>query len=43
VPVNDASGYYLLKPTVAAYLAHLERVGTIEHITENRGAFWRAR
>ena len=42
VPVNDASGYYLLKPTVAAYLAHLERAGTIEHVIENRGAFWRA-
>ncbi|MGC4106101.1 MAG: MBL fold metallo-hydrolase [Thermomicrobiales bacterium] len=41
VPVNDASGFYLLKPTVAAYLAHLERQGVIEHLIENRGAYWR--
>lgn len=43
VPVNDASGFYLLKPTVAAYLAHLERLGAIEHMIEHRGAFWRIR
>ncbi|MGC4191872.1 MAG: MBL fold metallo-hydrolase [Thermomicrobiales bacterium] len=43
VPVNDASGFYLLKPTVAAYLAHLERQGTIEHLIERKGAFWQAR
>lgn len=42
VPVNDASGFYLLKPTVAAYLAHLERQGAVEHVIEDRGAFWRA-
>ncbi|MGB3330261.1 MAG: MBL fold metallo-hydrolase [Thermomicrobiales bacterium] len=43
VPVNDASGYYLLKPTVAAYLAHLERHGAIEHLVDHRSAYWRRR
>lgn len=43
VPVNDASSYYLLKPTVMAYLSHLERQGAIEHLIEQHGAFWRTR
>jgi glyoxylase-like metal-dependent hydrolase (beta-lactamase superfamily II) len=41
VPVADASAYYLLKPTVSAYLAHLQRQGVIQHLMEDRGAFWR--
>jgi len=41
VPVNDASGYYLLHPTVAAYLAHLERTGTIVNLIEGRSSLWR--
>ncbi|MGN6484027.1 MAG: hypothetical protein ACTHMX_06450, partial [Thermomicrobiales bacterium] len=41
VPVADASAYYLLKPTVSAYLTHLERQGVIQHLVEDRGAFWR--
>jgi glyoxylase-like metal-dependent hydrolase (beta-lactamase superfamily II) len=31
VPVNDASSYYLLHPTIFAFLSHLERIGLIAH------------
>lgn len=43
VPVGDASAYYLLRPTVAAYLSHLEREGVIEHVVDARASFWRRR
>ncbi|HWV24241.1 MAG TPA: MBL fold metallo-hydrolase [Thermomicrobiales bacterium] len=43
VPVADASAYYLLRPTVAAYLSHLEREGVIEHVVDARASFWRRR
>lgn len=43
VPVSDAQGYYLLRPTVLAYLSHLERTGVIEHVIEERAAVWRIR
>lgn len=43
VPVNDASGYFLLRPTVAAYLSHLDRQGSIEHFIDGRASRWRKR
>ena len=43
VPVADASAYYLLRPTVAAYLSHLERESIIEHVVDARASFWRRR
>jgi len=41
VPVNDAQGYYLLRPTISAYLAHLERVNLVELVMEEREVRWR--
>jgi len=41
VPVLDDQGYYLLRPTVAAYLSHLQRTGDVAHEIANRGAVWR--
>lgn len=43
VPVSDAQGYYLLRPTVLAYLSHLERTDVIEHTIEKKAAMWRRR
>lgn len=43
VPVSDAQGYYLLRPTVLAYLSHLERAGVVELLIERKGAVWRRR
>lgn len=39
-PVADEQAYYLLRPTVSAYLAHLERVGQIRVETVDRGVLW---
>jgi hypothetical protein len=41
VPVADPQGYYLLRPTIAAYLAHLERRGDVLLEVANRQALWR--
>lgn len=41
VPVNDDQGYYLLRPTIAAYLSHLQRLGEVEHEVAGRAAVWR--
>lgn len=43
VPVADAQGYFLLKPTINAYLAHLDRIGEVTCEIENRQALWRRR
>lgn len=40
VPVNDDQGYYLLRPTISAYLSHLQRVGEVSLETRNRGVVW---
>jgi hypothetical protein len=32
--------YYLLRPTIAAYLTHLEGLGEVEHIMDGRVAKW---
>lgn len=41
VPVNKAQGYYLLRPTVMAYLSHLQRVGAISYEVSNEQMLWR--
>ena len=38
--VSDAPGYYLLQPTIAAFLAHLERVGEVRHEVLGNTAIW---
>lgn len=43
VPVTDAQGYFLLKPTVNAYLAHLDRLGEATCEIVDRQALWRRR
>lgn len=40
VPVEDGQAYFLLRPTVNAYLAHLERTGSVRMETVNRGVVW---
>lgn len=40
VPVGDEQAYYLLRPTVNAYLAHLQRTGVVEVQTVSRGVVW---
>jgi len=40
----DAQAYYLLRPTMNAYFAHLERIGDLElEITPDRQSLWRRR
>jgi glyoxylase-like metal-dependent hydrolase (beta-lactamase superfamily II) len=41
-PVSDASSYYLLHPTIYAFLSHLERQGALEHEVRNAQSLWRA-
>jgi glyoxylase-like metal-dependent hydrolase (beta-lactamase superfamily II) len=41
-PVNDASSFYLLHPTIYAFLSHLERLGALEHEVRNAQSLWRA-
>lgn len=43
VPVSDAQGYFLLKPTINAYLAHLDRTGEVTCEIDNKQALWRRR
>lgn len=40
-PVDDEQAYFLLRPTVSAYLAHLQRNGEIEVETVDRQVRWR--
>lgn len=40
VPVLDAQSYYLLRPTISAYLAHLERQGLLQFTVESGRALW---
>jgi glyoxylase-like metal-dependent hydrolase (beta-lactamase superfamily II) len=40
VPVNDAQGYYLLRPTISAYLAHLERENLVDLTMAGREVRW---
>jgi glyoxylase-like metal-dependent hydrolase (beta-lactamase superfamily II) len=41
VPVADAQAYFLLRPTISAYLAHMERTGMIELAVVGGSALWR--
>jgi glyoxylase-like metal-dependent hydrolase (beta-lactamase superfamily II) len=41
-PVNDASSFYLLHPTIYAFLSHLERNGALEHEVRDAQSLWRA-
>lgn len=41
--VNDAPGYYLLQPTVFAFLSHLNRNGRIEHEVRDGQSIWRGK
>jgi glyoxylase-like metal-dependent hydrolase (beta-lactamase superfamily II) len=41
VPMAGHISYYLLRPTIAAYLTHLEGVGEAEHVMDGRVARWR--
>lgn len=40
VPVNKAQGYYLLRPTVLAYLSHLHREGAITYQIKDEEMQW---
>ena len=43
VPVTDAQSYFLLRPTISAYLAHMERTGAItSHVADGRFLWARA-
>jgi glyoxylase-like metal-dependent hydrolase (beta-lactamase superfamily II) len=39
-PISDAPGYYLLQPTVFAFLSHLEREGVVTHAIAERQSIW---
>jgi glyoxylase-like metal-dependent hydrolase (beta-lactamase superfamily II) len=41
VPIHDHAGYYLLRPTISAYLAHLHRLRAVELQIEDGTALWR--
>ncbi len=41
VPVGDAQAYFLLRPTISAYLAHMERTGLIKLDVVDGSALWR--
>jgi glyoxylase-like metal-dependent hydrolase (beta-lactamase superfamily II) len=40
VPMRDHAGYFLLRPTISAYLAHLHRQGTVELNIDGGAALW---
>jgi glyoxylase-like metal-dependent hydrolase (beta-lactamase superfamily II) len=40
VPVEDEQAYFLLRPTVNAYLTHLQRTGTLQVETRDRQVLW---
>jgi glyoxylase-like metal-dependent hydrolase (beta-lactamase superfamily II) len=39
-PVTDAAGFYLLQPTIFAFLSHLQRSGRIAHRVEHGQSLW---
>jgi glyoxylase-like metal-dependent hydrolase (beta-lactamase superfamily II) len=41
-PIGDAAGFYLLQPTIFAFLSHLEREGAIAHEVAARRSHWRS-
>lgn len=40
VPITDAQSYYLLRPTISAYLAHLARQDVLQFTVEGGRALW---
>lgn len=40
VTIADAQAYYLLRPTVQAYLAHLERTGKLALVMQDASVMW---
>ncbi|HUG17324.1 MAG TPA: hypothetical protein VMM78_20125, partial [Thermomicrobiales bacterium] len=36
----DAASYYLLHPTIFAYLSHLERIGAVAHHIDRGRSLW---
>jgi glyoxylase-like metal-dependent hydrolase (beta-lactamase superfamily II) len=40
-PITDAPGFYLLQPTIAGFLSHLERAGAITNEIVDRRSLWR--
>jgi glyoxylase-like metal-dependent hydrolase (beta-lactamase superfamily II) len=40
-PISDAAAFYLLQPTIYAFLSDLERRGAITHVVEDRCSLWR--
>ena len=40
VPINDHGGYFLLRPTISAYLAHLHRSGEVDLDIRLGAAMW---
>ena len=42
VPMTGHVSYYLLRPTIAAYLTYLEQQGAVEHLMDGKVARWRA-
>lgn len=43
VPVSDAGSYYLLRPTIAAYLSHLERNEQVTAEVSGKSVLWSRR
>lgn len=43
VPMASHVSYYLLRPTIAAYLTHLEGIGEAEHVMDGSVAKWQLR
>lgn len=41
VPIGDDGGYFLLRPTVSAYLSHLQRMGEVTTEIAGKGVIWR--
>jgi glyoxylase-like metal-dependent hydrolase (beta-lactamase superfamily II) len=41
-PVNDAPSYYLLHPTIFAFLSHLERTSAVRHEVRDGQSLWQA-
>lgn len=42
VPVTDDGAYFLLRPTVSAYLSHLQRIGEVRTEVAGKALVWRS-
>ncbi|MDQ4044570.1 MAG: MBL fold metallo-hydrolase [Chloroflexota bacterium] len=40
VPITSHVSYYLLRPTIGAYLTHLEALGEVHHVVDGQSAKW---